>query len=80
MTAKILVSFMQEYQSFDPMTLATYCRTPTPLTIMPWGKYKGKLIREIPFSYLQWMAANWDDMHPDLAAALQQKGLRFKSA
>lgn len=80
MTAKILLSYMNEYQVFDPMTLATYCRTPLPTHIMPWGKYKGRPLKAIPFSYLQWMAANWDDMHPDLAAALQLKGLNIKSA
>jgi hypothetical protein len=80
MTAKILVSYMNEYQAWDPMMLATYCNTPIPTKIMPWGKYKNKPMDKIPFSYLQWMAANWDDMHPDLAAALQRKGLRLKGS
>lgn len=28
---------------------------------MPWGKYKGKAMFEIPSSYLLWMAQNVDN-------------------
>lgn len=29
--------------------------------IMPWGKYAGKTIEEIPSSYLKWLAEKCDD-------------------
>ena len=29
--------------------------------IMPYGKFKGKAIHEIPSGYLKWMAENIDD-------------------
>lgn len=78
MTALVLKGFMEEYQSFDPAVLATYCQTPQPLHIMPWGKFKGKEFRSIPNDYLQWMAGQWTDMHPDLAAAMRLRGFTVK--
>jgi len=27
---------------------------------MPYGKYKGKELFEIPSSYIHWMAENWE--------------------
>jgi hypothetical protein len=29
--------------------------------IMPWGKYKGAEIGDLPSSYLKWLAAECDD-------------------
>jgi hypothetical protein len=34
---------------------------------MPWGKFIGKTIEEIPSSYLKWLAENCDD--EDIATA-----------
>jgi len=28
---------------------------------MPWGKYKGKDLEEIPSGYLKWLAENCED-------------------
>lgn len=30
-------------------------------TRMPWGKYKGVFLKDIPDSYLKWAAINWND-------------------
>lgn len=30
-------------------------------TRMPWGKYKGLFLKEIPTDYLQWAVMNWTD-------------------
>jgi hypothetical protein len=37
--------------------------------VMPFGKYKGRLVSEIPESYLEWFAENVK-AKPDLAAAV----------
>ncbi len=28
---------------------------------MPWGKFKGKKIVELPSKYLYWVAENWEN-------------------
>ena len=30
-------------------------------TKMPWGKYKGKFMKEIPDDYIIWAVKNWKD-------------------
>jgi uncharacterized protein (DUF3820 family) len=30
-------------------------------TRMPWGKFKGYYLKDIPDDYLQWAAINWTD-------------------
>jgi uncharacterized protein (DUF3820 family) len=30
-------------------------------TKMPWGKHKGKFLKDIPEDYLKWAVANWSD-------------------
>lgn len=30
-------------------------------TKMPWGKYKGIFIKDIPVDYLKWAVMNWSD-------------------
>lgn len=30
-------------------------------TIMPAGKFRGKIMADIPSSYLKWVAENWSD-------------------
>lgn len=74
MTARLLVDYLKTYPT-DPLVLAEWCNTPMQMEVMPWGKYKGKPFSDVPHSYLQWMAAKWTDMHPDLAKSLRDRGL-----
>jgi uncharacterized protein (DUF3820 family) len=30
-------------------------------TKMPWGKYKGRYLSELPDSYIKWCILNWSD-------------------
>lgn len=30
-------------------------------TKMPWGKYKGRFISELPDDYIKWCIVNWKD-------------------
>jgi uncharacterized protein (DUF3820 family) len=30
-------------------------------TRMPWGKYKGRFLREVPDDYIIWAVKNWSD-------------------
>ncbi|MFB5623239.1 MAG: putative quorum-sensing-regulated virulence factor, partial [Nitrosarchaeum sp.] len=31
---------------------------------MPYGKYRGKYIHELPSAYLLWIAENWSEDNP----------------
>lgn len=30
-------------------------------TKMPWGKYKGRYIKDLPDDYIKWCIINWND-------------------
>ena len=45
----------------------------TPVSKMPFGKYKGKLIKEVPISYVKWMIGNIHNMQPSLYSALTKR-------
>jgi uncharacterized protein (DUF3820 family) len=40
---------------------------------MPWGKFKGKLIEDIPIDYINWALRETDiaDTYPDVAEEMQ---------
>jgi Putative quorum-sensing-regulated virulence factor len=41
------------------------------LTVMPFGKHRGKPLAEVPKSYLKWMLANATDLRPDTREAFE---------
>ena len=38
-----------------------------------FGKYKGKVIKEVPISYVKWMLGNIHNMQPSLYSALTKR-------
>ena len=44
-----------------------------PASRMPFGKYKGRLITEVPIGYIKWMLGNIHDLQPSLYSALRQR-------
>ena len=47
--------------------------TAQPIRNMPFGKYKGRAISELPMDYVNWMLANIHGMNPSLYSALQKR-------
>ena len=48
--------------------------------IMPWGKYKGEEMSEIPDSYLRWcLEQDWIDKWPKVINAMQDE-LAYRDA
>lgn len=47
--------------------------TAQPVRKMPFGKYKGRAISELPMDYVNWMLANIHGMNPSLYSALQKR-------
>lgn len=44
--------------------------TANPVGKMPFGKYKGRVIKEVPIDYIKWMLGNIHNMKPSLHSAL----------
>jgi exodeoxyribonuclease X len=47
--------------------------TANPVSKMPFGKYKGRPIKEVPISYVRWMMGNIHNMQPSLYSALMKR-------
>ena len=47
--------------------------TAHPVHKMPFGKHKGKPIKEVPISYIKWMMGNIHNMQPSLHSALTKR-------
>jgi len=47
--------------------------TANPVAKMPFGKYKGRLIKEVPIGYVKWMLGNIHNMTPSLHSALTKR-------
>lgn len=45
----------------------------TPVSKMPFGKHKGKAIKDVPISYVSWMLGNIHNMQPSLYSALTKR-------
>ena len=45
----------------------------SPTGKMPFGKHKGKLIKEVPIDYIKWMLANIHNLQPSLHTALTKR-------
>jgi len=69
MVAGILGKYLNE-SGTDLISLAEELKEPKALETMPWGKYKGLLMKDVPMSYLKWCRTNWTDTHPDVDAAI----------
>lgn len=44
-----------------------------PVSKMPFGKHKGKLIKEVPIDYVRWMLGNIHNLQPTLYSALTKR-------
>ena len=47
--------------------------TANPVGKMPFGKYKGQAIKEVPIGYIKWMLGNIHNMTPSLYSALNKR-------
>lgn len=50
-------------ENFNYLIMATVgnSKSEYKFTKMPWGKYKGRYISELPDDYLKWCILNWED-------------------
>ena len=59
--AVYIKSYMRQHNHFPPS-----------MSLMPFGKYKGKKLREIPFEYLEWL-----NRQPNLKGKVKQQIERY---
>lgn len=50
-------------------------------TKMPWGKYKGYFLKDLPTDYVKWAIQNYQDqgMAQMMAIELQRRDAKFRS-
>ena len=51
----------------------TLSNTANPVGKMPFGKYKGRPINDVPIDYIKWMLGNIHNMQPSLYSALTNR-------
>jgi uncharacterized protein (DUF3820 family) len=64
--------------SIDTIYDLLYKNANEPLTHMPFGKYSGKLLKEVPKNYISWLNKNdvlEKDEHQNLKKSLKQLNL-----
>ena len=47
--------------------------TANPVSKMPFGKHKGKPIKDVPIGYVKWMIGNIHNLQPSLYSALTKR-------
>lgn len=65
MCSQILKRYLAE-NDISPIDLAKELEPAMVLSMFPWGKYKGKLLADIPHSYFKWCQQNFKDTHKDI--------------
>lgn len=60
-----------DYNDFE--TAHKISNTAKPIIKMPFGKYKGQLINNVPLNYVKWMLGNIDNLTPSLYSALLKR-------
>ena len=57
----------------DFAAVHSIANTANPVGKMPFGKYKGKTIKEVPIDYIKWMLGNIHNLQPSLYSALTKR-------
>lgn len=62
-----------EIAPIDFATAHAISNKANPVSKMPFGKYKGKPVKDVPISYVKWMLGNIHNMQPSLYSALTKR-------
>jgi len=71
---KVLIELLRRISADTGWTwveMFQFCNTPRVVTKMPFGKHKGKTLRDLPRSYIKWLL-ELDNLDADLRHSLQQ--------
>lgn len=74
-TAFVLIEELKHYRaqfSNNAHELLTYANSPIQVNNMPFGKYRGKAISQLPQDYVNWALNNLSDLDPDVRWSLEQ--------
>ena len=79
-TAHVFRSELGEYQrNIAPLgtveDLLAYAESPIEVQTMPFGKYKGQAMAELPESYVRWLLENVAELDPDLRWTLEKRAV-----
>jgi len=68
-----LVTYCMSVADMGILDLLALSQEPLDIKTMPFGKHKGKPLREVPRDYLRWLLAQ-DNLDPDLRASIEKYG------
>lgn len=71
---KVLLELLRHLHlttGMDLNEMLAYCTKPRVITHMPFGKHKGKAMKDVPKSYLTWALGNMTNLDPELRAAFE---------
>jgi exodeoxyribonuclease X len=69
-TRLLLMNMTTDLSEFYHMILEHEAK---PITVMPFGKHKGTLIKELPRNYVAWTLQNIPNLEPPLREALERR-------
>lgn len=72
MTAELLYTYGQSTNN-SYSELAAWLREPVAYQVMPFGKYKGRDMKDVPISWFTWMLENAKDMDVDLGYTVKKR-------
>jgi DNA polymerase III epsilon subunit-like protein len=70
-TLELLDAF-KEYLGMTYKEMAEWLTIPQPYTRIPFGRYKGASLDQVPLSWVNWVENNWKVISPDMKATLEE--------
>ena len=70
-TLELLEAF-KEYLGMTYEEMVEWLKVPEPYHRIPFGKYRGARLDQVPMSWVRWIENNWKVISPDLRATLEE--------
>jgi len=65
---RLVEKYLNEKREDTPEALIAFAESPILFKTIPFGKYRGQAIENVPLDYLVWCVRSMEDLNPDLKA------------